>query len=231
MKKVLLFICVAALLQSVAFGTVIGTWSKTTNGDTDVWTLTVTPNAGENIVCFDIWAYTSTTGEGPLLVNPTPPITNASPDCYGTVDGYTHFLYDLGHGSGKSAVMDAAEVVNGVDPGGLHSILAFAAGGAYDHRGTGGVLGFTTATNVLQLAVPTTCDPFSINYALPSGLNALCTASCDKYTPAGATDNAPEWLDASTAIHQIAFVPEPGTFALFGCGLLGLLVYAWRKRE
>jgi hypothetical protein len=32
-------------------------------------------------------------------------------------------------------------------------------------------------------------------------------------------------------VFSISLVPEPSTFALLGCGLFGLLAYAWRKRK
>jgi hypothetical protein len=230
MRKALLFFCVTALMQSLAFGTVVGSWTKTTNGSTDVWTYTVTPTGGENIRCFDIWAYTNTTGQGPFLTNPNPPVApNGSQDSYGAVDEYTHFLFNLAHGSGKSAVMDVAEIAHGVDPSDLYGSLAFAAGGAYDHRATGGVLGINTATNVLQLAVPAASDPFSINYSLPSGLNGLSMSSIDHMFPTN--DVYPVWIDVGGVPHQIVPIPEPGTLALFGCGLFGVLAYAWRKRK
>jgi len=32
-------------------------------------------------------------------------------------------------------------------------------------------------------------------------------------------------------VDNIRFIPEPGTLVLLGCGLVGLLCYAWRKRR
>ena len=190
MRKVLLFLCVAALLQSVAFGDVIGSWAKVSSGGTDVWTLTVKPNAGEDIGGFNAWLEPVGTS---FLYNAVPG-TGGSQDTYAGVDQYTHFLVQLTHGSGKSAVQDAGEIggnYSGVDSGDLYTVVGAVpvAGGIYYN---GSVLGWTSQFAVLQLAVPTAGDPFYASNSVPSGLHGLLAQSDDGNIPSGATDDAPE---------------------------------------
>lgn len=232
MRKVLLFLCVAALLQGVAFGDVVGSWAKTTTGSTDVWTLTVKPMAGEDIRTFDGWVYTSATT---FDVNPSPPISGSpapgSADTYAVVDAYTHFLVQLGHGSGKTGVTDALEVslASGVDSTDLYALVGALpnAGGIYYNGG----IGWTSAFALLQVAVPTAGDPFYPDATVGSGLHGLSASAADSVVVG---DNAHiVWIDPDSIGHQVVFnaVPEPCTLALLGCGLFGLLAYAWRKRK
>ncbi len=228
MRKVLLFVLATALFQSTAFGMVLSAWSKTVNGDDDIWTLTMVPCGGEVITAFDIWVHTSSTE---FAINPSPPIAPAgSADCYAGADEYTHFLISLGHGSGKSGVNDASEFgpYSGIDSTDLYSVVVALPGGAYDHTETGGQLGWSTTTAVFQLAVPTASDPFYIDWSWPSGLNGLSAGSADGIFPTN--DNYFVWFDTRCIPHQVVSIPEPGTLALLGCGLLGLLACAWRTR-
>ena len=215
MRKVLFVLLVAAsVMPSVVYGSVIGTWAKDNGvaGD-DRWTLTVTPNAGETMIGFDVAVFDT---------NSYTPFVGTAAAFGANADSSTHFLLRSSHGLG---VADLAVATSGVDGGALYGAFSITAetGATYPN-------GWTSALNLLQIVVPTGTygAPTAANGWLPVGLSA---ANDDASNVAEYTTVVNSVISAYPIVFTGTQSPEPGTLVLLATGLLGMVAYAWRKRK
>ena len=135
------------------------------------------------------------------------------PSCviYDARDLNTHFLFSLySEGNNGEAIPNLAVVASAVG----ENYLA----GAFNTSFYGiNYPGWNSAVDLLQIVVPTASG------VTPE--NSLTLRACDHDFPCILLD------DVSATIVPIHLVPEPGTMALLAAGLIGLVVYAWRRRK
>jgi len=221
MRKVLLALCIAGLLQSAASATLVGSWAETqaTNAGTtyDVWTLTVTPTAGEQVYGFDVAAYDTAAGA-------------AVSDGAGGVDYQDNANWtETGNAFQTGAkqpwnttflvAKPGVTVTYGVDSSDLYLAGSVTTG-----------IPYASAFALLHVSVPHNSDIYTL--AANNSLNGVSLMDSDEGV-LGGNYTTPECFCGlgATATPIVFASPEPGTFALLGCGLFGLLAYAWRKRK
>ncbi len=73
---------------------------------------------------------------------------------------------------------------------------------------------------------------FLAEFVVTTGTTQItCTASQTDPREVNGFNYLPLGQSLTTAFNVPIVVPEPSTIALLGCGLFGLLAYAWRKRK
>jgi hypothetical protein len=224
MRKLLVVLLVAALMPTAAYADVIGSWSEVSGATWDTFTLTTTPTGGTTFIGFDIAVFDTAYVDNQNFDGPDPGWNNSgsafSTALHGDNNGYTHFMLRTAHGATTDLVTSGTYV----DSGSLASALSYAAGGSYNG-------GWSSALVLLQIVVP-----HGEYQLVTSGTQLVSVTNTDWAT-------APEWLDPTTALHNMTMsnflgtaappppVPEPSTLTLLASGLIGLLAYAWKKRK
>lgn len=105
--------------------------------------------------------------------------------------------------------------INSQDPTAQTTFLAAVEGATYDYYVLGDGAGTDATFN-------------DIGYYSLANYNSAITVALSVVSDTAAFASGS--VDGSVMQFQVV-VPEPGTFALFAAGLIGLLAYAWRKRK
>ena len=222
MRKLLLTLCIAGLLQSVASAALVGSWAKTVSGENTIYTLTVTPNAGETMYGFDIGVFDTAAGSatwgdtgggvmGPIYADAGNWVNNGNA-LNTTADQakYTSFLLTT------SQIPVVISFLSGADSSDLH--IAGATSGA----------GWANPLALLHIIVPTSGATYVVN-PTTKALSGVTLWKGDEGSQIGAS---PAVITVGADRHQVPLVgPEPGTFALLGIGAIGLVAYRWLQRR
>ena len=202
MKKVLMLLCVAALMPGLASADIIGAWSYEDAGALDRYVLTVTPTAGETMWGFDI-----------LVMDPTYSgnfVTGGGDIFKAGKDSDTSFLLDKSHSPPFPPVNDLVVASEAEGTSYLLGSFAVAGGGNY-------ASGWSGELELLEILV----DKGSLTSADLSVLDSTATSAA--FVAIGDVENP-------TLVH-LSIIPEPSTLVLLVCGLAGMLAYAWRRRK
>jgi hypothetical protein len=215
MRKVLLALCVAGLIQSAAYAELVGSWAKSVGATNTTYTLTITPTQGETMYGFDIAVFDNVAG--PAFIDQgflTYPDNGPWATNYNDFNSPTNTPKYTGFLVPKASMIYTTD---GVDTSDIY--MAGAAIGA----------GWTSALDLLHIVVPNADDTYSVN-PVDQSLTGVSVMRSDEGT-VYAGSPAVGIVGATRAKMSIVFVPEPTSLALLGCGLFGLLAYAWRKRK
>ena len=223
MRKFLLTLCIAGLLQSVASAALVGSWAKTTSGANTIYTLTVTPTAGETMYGFDIGVFDTAAGGatwgdtgggvmGPIYADAGNWVNNGNAlNTTANQAKYTSFLLTT------SQMVGVVSFVSGADSSDLH--LAGATSGA----------GWANPWALLHIIVPTSGSTYTID-PTTKALSGVTLMESDEGA-IHATSVPTIIVGADRHQLPVVFVPEPGTFALLCLSAISLLACAWRRRK
>ena len=209
MKKVLMLVCIAALMPGAASADIIGSWSYEDAGTHDRWVLTMTPTNGETMDGFDILVW-DTQARGLFA-------TGAAPTFKEGKDADTSFLLNETHTetnpSPPPPVLTVEDILaKDISEGNywIGAAFSWSAGGDYDG-------GWSGPLELLEILVQKGSD------LDPDQDLALLNA---KWTGPALASVGGEFVPI-----QMGEIPEPSTLVLLACGLAGLIAYAWRKRR
>jgi hypothetical protein len=224
MTKRFLFLgaCLFWVCASSAKSDLIGSWSSAISGDYTVYTLTVTATAGETMYGWDAvvtnTAYDATSSATKTKTKFYTASTDDQdyPSSYSTVDANTHALFDVTSADGKTDYMEPKALLV------TSSVLKASESVA----GTGPYAGGYSTVALLQCAVLTSSGITSDSFYIDN-------IEHDRYPDwAGHIIAAVDTVGGSSRVDEVVtIVPEPGTLAMLAGGLLGLFVYAWRRRR
>jgi hypothetical protein len=226
MRKVLLALCVAGLLQSAANAAIVGSWAETTSTIggvlSNTYTFSLTPTAGETIAGFDLSVYDTAAGPATSLIdNGDGTFSPAYPDAgtWTNNGGAFNSAANKPKFSCFNITAPTAMVANGVDSSDIY--LAGSTSGS----------GWSSVFALLHIVKPAAGDTYTIN-PVTKNLNGVSYSdSNENLLPLIHYGAIATLVDGSKVPITFAPAPEPSTLALLGCSLFGLLAYAWRKRK
>ena len=201
MRRALFSLAVVLSSAAAASGEIIAEWRSDVSGEYNIYTLSVTPTEGEMVGGVDIKVVGSDFEYTPGYIFSE------------TRDLKTHFLMDQSY---MLPNWDVQQNINSqisiVGENRLMGALAVVFGGVY-------YPGWNSTFDLLQVVV------LSDSEVAPDDF-ALSRTSSQHSGPPVITIN-----DVDGTKLPIRLVPEPGTMMLLAAGLIGLVVYVWRKRN
>ena len=221
MRKVVLVLSIAGMLQSVVHAGIVSSWAKSVDGANDVWTLTLTPTAGETMYGFDIGVFDTAHGGGVLSSGDVvyPDATN----CQGPfVNNGNDFAAGSERFGNTTFLISKANLMtfgDGVDDADLY--LSCATRGA----------GWNTSVSLLHIVVP----HGTYTYTLDPDNNLRPGISVMQSDEGAITSGAYALAFVGVGSQEVPlfvpslYVPEPTTLAMFGYAFLGLLAWGGEK--